>query len=87
MKKNHLIFILIFSLIPGSSLYGQKSKDISMVIEIPANTTSTIVLPKGDLLINKQAVRESDFAKNFITGKGIQSFELGSGVYNLVLKP
>jgi len=36
-----------------------------MVIEVPANTTSTIVLPRGDLLINNAPVKKSDCVKDF----------------------
>ena len=73
-------------------MYGQirsewkrVGEDITLVIEVPANTTSTIVLPKGKLVINKQAVKKSACVKNFKTEGKTQQFELGSGVYNLVL--
>jgi alpha-L-rhamnosidase len=73
-------------------MYGQirsewkrVGEDISMVIEIPANTTSTIILPGGDLQIDDIPVKQSDFVKNYNTGSKSQQFELGSGVYNLIL--
>ena len=73
-------------------MYGQIRSEwkrvgdnIAMVIEIPANTTSTIILPGGDLQIDNIPVKQSDFAKNFKSGSKSQQFELGSGVYNLVL--
>jgi alpha-L-rhamnosidase len=73
-------------------MYGQirsewkrEGEDITMVIEVPANTTSTVVLPKGELMINGQAVKKSDLVKNFQTESKTQEFELGSGVYQLVL--
>ena len=56
-----------------------------MVIEVPANTTSTIILPGGDLQIDDIPVKQSGFVKNYKTGSKSQQFELGSGVYNLVL--
>jgi alpha-L-rhamnosidase len=73
-------------------MYGQirsewkrEGEDINMVIEVPANTTSTVVLPKGTLLINNTPVKKSDFTKNFQTGSKSKQFELGSGVYSLKL--
>jgi len=73
-------------------MYGQirsewkrVGEEISMVIEIPANTTSTIILPGGDLQIDDIPVKQSDFVKNYKTGGKSQQIELGSGVYNLVL--
>jgi alpha-L-rhamnosidase len=67
------------------SEWNREGETINMVIEVPANTTSTIVLPKGELMINKQAVKKSDFVKDFKTEGKTQQFELGSGVYTLVL--
>ena len=74
-------------------LYGQirsewkrAGEDIALVIEIPANTSSTIILPKSDLQINNTPVKKSDSVKNLQTGSKTQQFELGSGVYKLVLK-
>jgi len=73
-------------------MYGQirsewkrVGEDISMVIEVPVNTTSTIILPKGNLLINNKPVKKADSVMNFQTGNKTQEFELGSGVYKLVL--
>ena len=73
-------------------MYGQirsewkrVGEDVALVIEIPANTTSTIILPKGDLMINDNPVKDADCVKNFITENKTQQFELGSGVYKLVL--
>jgi alpha-L-rhamnosidase len=73
-------------------MYGQirsewkrEGEDINMVIEVPANTTSTVVLPKGALLINNAPVKKSDCVKDFKTGRKTQQFELGSGVYEMVL--
>jgi alpha-L-rhamnosidase len=73
-------------------MYGQIRREwkrvgdnIAMVIEIPANTTSTIILPRGDLKINKHPVKKSDFVKNYKTVSKSQQFELGSGVYRLDL--
>jgi len=73
-------------------MYGQirsewkrEGEDINMVIEVPANTTSTVVLPRGALLINNAPVKKSGFAKNFQPGSKTQQFELCSGVYKLVL--
>jgi alpha-L-rhamnosidase len=67
------------------SEWKRVSDGIAIVIEIPANTSSTIILPRGDLMINRQRVTKSDFAKNFRSRGKSQQFELGSGVYNLVL--
>jgi alpha-L-rhamnosidase len=73
-------------------MYGQIRSEwkrvgdnIAMVLEIPANTTSTIILPRGDLKINKHPVKKSDFVKNYKTVSKSQQFELGSGVYRLDL--
>jgi len=73
-------------------MYGQirsewkrEGEDIVMTIEVPANTTSTVVLPRGELLINSKAVKKSGIAKHFQTEGKTQQFELGSGVYHLVL--
>ena len=67
------------------SEWNRVGDDIAMVIEVPANTTSTLILPKGDLLINNTPVKKSDLIKNLQTGSKTQEFELGSGVYQLVL--
>jgi alpha-L-rhamnosidase len=58
---------------------------IEMLIEVPANTSSTINLPKGDLQINNTSVNKADCVWNYTTGKISQQFELGSGVYHMVL--
>lgn len=60
--------------------------NIEMVIEVPANSSSTIILPKGDLQMNNNPVKKSDYVKNFKTENKSQQFELGSGLYNIVLK-
>ncbi len=73
-------------------MYGQirsewkrAGDDITLLIEVPANTTSTVVLPKGKLLINEQGLKKSGLAKQFKAEGKTQQFELGSGVYHLVL--
>ncbi len=73
-------------------MYGQIRSEwkrvgnkIEMIVEVPANTSSTIILPKSDLQINISAVKRLDVVKNFKTKSKTQQFELGSGVYNLVL--
>jgi alpha-L-rhamnosidase len=65
-------------------MYGQirsewkrEGEEIAMVVEVPANTTSTIILPGGELLINNEPVKKSRTSRQF---------EMGSGVYNLVLR-
>ena len=67
------------------SEWKREGDDIIMTIEVPANTTSTVVLPGGKLLINEQAVKKSSLAKQFKTEGKTQQFKLGSGVYHLVL--
>jgi alpha-L-rhamnosidase len=67
------------------SEWKRKDGNIEMVIEVPANTTSTIVLPKGSLQINNKSVKVSQHIKNYKTESKSQQFELGSGVYNLYL--
>ena len=42
-------------------------------------------LPKGKLMINKQVAKKSTFVKGFKTDGKTQQFELGSGIYTLVL--
>lgn len=71
-------------------MYGQirsewkrEGEGIAMVIEVPANTTSTIVLPKGELVINNNPVKKSDLVTNLKTDGKFQAFELGSGAYKL----
>ncbi len=83
---------LEFASASHDSMYGQirsewkrEGEDINLLIEVPANTTSTIILPKGELMINKQAVKKSTCVKDFKTEGKTQQFELGSGVYTLVL--
>ncbi len=73
-------------------MYGQIRSEwkrtgdkIALVVEVPANTSSTIILPKGDLQINNSAVTKSDLVNNLQSGSKTQQFELGSGVYNMVL--
>jgi alpha-L-rhamnosidase len=58
---------------------------IEMVIEVPANTSSTIILPKGNLQINSKSVKKADFIKKFKIENKFQKVELGSGVYNMIL--
>ena len=67
------------------SEWKRNGESITLVVEIPANTSSTIILPGGKLLINGQQVKNSDQAKNFKTRGKSQQFELGSGTYHLDL--
>jgi alpha-L-rhamnosidase len=68
------------------SEWKREGEKISMLIEVPANTSSTIILPGGGLTINGQPVKRSDYTKNFSTKGNSQQFELGSGTYELLLK-
>ena len=73
-------------------LYGQiKSEwkrvggNIEIKVEVPANTSSRIVLPKGNLQINNKSVKKADCVKSYKNGNKSQEFELGSGVYTMIL--
>lgn len=73
-------------------LYGQiKSEwkrvggNIEIKVEVPANTSSRIVLPKGDLQINNKSVKKAACVKSYKNGNKSQEFELGSGVYTMIL--
>lgn len=48
-------------------------------IEIPVNATSTLILPKGNVKMNGKP------ANTTTTANGEQSFELGSGLYNIIV--
>jgi alpha-L-rhamnosidase len=67
------------------SEWKRKDGNIDMLIEVPANTTATIVLPKGVLQVNDKPARASQEIKNFKLESNSQLFELGSGIYNLHL--
>lgn len=58
--------------------------NIEIKIEVPANTSSRIVLPKGNLQINNKSVRKADCVKSYKIGSKSQEFELGSGVYTMI---
>ena len=59
--------------------------NIEIKVEVPANTSSRIVLPKGDLQINNKSVKKADCVKSYKVGNKSQEFELGSGVYTMIL--
>lgn len=67
------------------SEWKRKDGNIDMLIEVPVNTTATIVLPKGVLQVNDKPARASQEIKNFKLESNSQLFELGSGIYNLHL--
>jgi alpha-L-rhamnosidase len=60
--------------------------EIALKIEIPVNTSSTVKLPKGEILINNVQVSGSDIAKEYKEENGFISFCLGSGKHNIILK-
>ncbi len=65
------------------SEWKKNENSVEMLVEIPANTTSTVVLPKGDVIINGKASNES---KDIIESKideELQYFKFGSGVYSI----
>jgi hypothetical protein len=57
-----------------------------MMVQVPSNTTATIVLPKGTLHINDKPAEASQEIKNVKAESNWQQFELGSGTYHLILR-
>lgn len=73
-------------------LYGEIKSEwrrtgnkIELNVEIPVNTSSLIILPKGKLKINDNPVEKIGYVKKLKVARKHQQFELGSGIYNMIL--
>lgn len=58
---------------------------VELSISIPVNTTSTIILPKREILINDLSLSESNLVMELSEVDEKTSFTLGSGNYQIIL--
>ncbi len=75
------------------SMYGMITSEwkktatgITLKIEIPVNTSSTVKLPKGEISINGENLTEYAGVKEYAEETGRESFLLGSGQYEITIK-
>lgn len=66
------------------SEWKRVGNNIEMILEIPVNTKSTLVLPKGNLRIDNELFTSTDIIKKSKSENNFQQFELGSGVYHFI---
>jgi alpha-L-rhamnosidase len=69
-----------------ASEWKKTATEITLKIEIPVNTSSTMKLAKGEIFINGENLTGTAIVKEYAEEKGRVSFLLGSGKYEIIIK-